>query len=47
MSFYRIREKLAYSKIGKFAAVVIRNRFYPFARSHWLQQSFADWSFLV
>lgn len=42
---YRIREKLAYSAAGKMVATAIRNRFYPQARIHWVQQSIADASF--
>jgi hypothetical protein len=41
---YRIREKLAYSKVGASIAGVIRNRWFPDCRVHWVQQAFADWS---
>ena len=44
MSFYRIREKRAYSKIGKLVATVARNLSWKQARVHWVQQAFADWS---
>ena len=45
MTAYRIREKIAYSPIGKFAATVIRDRFFPNSRAHWVQQAIADWHF--
>ena len=40
-----IREKMAYSKIGKMVATLIRNRRYPNARVHWIQQALADLNF--
>jgi hypothetical protein len=39
---YRIREKLAYSIFGKKVATLIRNKCYPHARVHWVQQAMAD-----
>ena len=42
---YQIREKLAYSKVGKFVATIVRDRRYPNSRVHWVQQAFADWNF--
>ena len=41
---YTLREKLAYSAIGKFMATIVRNRYYPACRVHWVQQAFADCS---
>ena len=41
---YEIREKMAYSKIGKLIATLARNAFYKNARVHWVQQAFADWN---
>ena len=43
--FYRIREKIAYSAVGKVVATVVRNALYPNARVHWIQQSLADLNF--
>jgi len=43
--FYRIRETLAYSKIGKMVAIIVREKKYPEERVHWVQQRFADWNF--
>ena len=40
-----ISEKLAYSKPGKFVATVIRNKYFPTARVHWVQQALADRNF--
>lgn len=42
---YSIREKLAYSVIGKLVARLIRNKFYPNARIHWIQQALAEMNF--
>jgi hypothetical protein len=42
---HSLREKLAYSALGKCIAAVVRNSFYPTARIHWVQQAFADFSF--
>lgn len=42
---YQLREKVAYSKLGKFVATIVRNKFYPEARVHWVQQAFADGRF--
>lgn len=42
---YGIREKLAYSKLGKFLAIKIQSKMYKKARYHWIQQAFADWNF--
>lgn len=42
---YQLREKLAYSKIGKIIATIVRDHFYPESRVHWLQQAVADWHF--
>ena len=39
---YRIREKLAYSLLGKLIATIARNLFWKQARVHWIQQAFAD-----
>ena len=43
--FYQITEKLAYSKAGKAIATVLRDRFYPNCRVHWVQQSIAELNF--
>lgn len=43
--FYRIREKLAYSKAGKVLATVVRDRWFPESRVHWVQQAMADANF--
>jgi hypothetical protein len=40
--FYTLREKLAYSKAGKALATLVRDRFYPDCRVHWVQQALAD-----
>ena len=45
MTFYSIREKLAYSKAGKLVATLIRNTIYKESRIHWVQQAMADCSF--
>lgn len=45
MSLYRIREKFAYSRTGKLIATAIRNRWFPLARVHWVQQGIADGTF--
>lgn len=45
MSFYTITEKLAYSKVGKVVATMIRNAYYKEARVHWVQQAMAELSF--
>lgn len=42
---YRIREKLAYSRVGKIVATKIRDRYFPNARVHWIQQAIADANF--
>jgi hypothetical protein len=42
---YTIREKIAYSKIGKLVATVIRNNVYKQSRIHWVQQAIADADF--
>lgn len=39
---YHIREKLIYSKLGKFIATVARDLIWKQARVHWVQQAFAD-----
>ena len=41
---YQIREKLAYSKLGKLVATIARNLIWKRARVHWVQQAFADGS---
>lgn len=43
--FYRIREKIAYSTLGKTVATMLRNLIWKKARVHWVQQSMADASF--
>jgi hypothetical protein len=43
--FYSIREKLAYSTIGKLVATMLRNRLFPHSRIHWVQQAMADMRF--
>jgi hypothetical protein len=43
--FYRIREKAAYSIVGKHIATVVRDRFFPNSRVHWVQQAMAEWDF--
>ena len=45
IDMYQLREKVAYSKLGKFVATIVRNKFYPEARVHWVQQAFADGRF--
>lgn len=47
MIAYRLREKLAYSRIGKFSATFIRDRFFPNARVHWVQAAFAEMNLRV
>jgi hypothetical protein len=42
---YVIREKLAYSKAGKFVATILRNTIYKDSRIHWVQQAMADLNF--
>ena len=42
---YAIREKLAYSKPGKFIATILRNKYFPNARVHWIQAALADANF--
>jgi hypothetical protein len=42
---YSIREKMAYSAAGKIIAKIIRDKKYPHARIHWVQQSLADFDF--
>jgi len=42
---YQIREKIAYSKIGKMVATIVRDHFFPGSRAHWVQQAIADWNF--
>jgi hypothetical protein len=41
---YRIRETIAYSRVGKLVATLVRNLCFPNARVHWVQQAFADFS---
>lgn len=41
---YQIREKVAYSKLGKLVATMARDLYFPSAKVHWIQQAFADWS---
>lgn len=43
--FYTLREKMAYSKVGKMVATVIRDRCYKGSRVHWVQQALADMDF--
>lgn len=45
IDMHQLREKIAYSKLGKFVATIVRNKFYPEARVHWVQQAFADGRF--
>lgn len=45
MSFYSIREKVAYSKAGYMVAKVLQSRVYKNSRIHWIQQAMADGSF--
>ena len=40
-----IFEKLAYSKAGKFVATILRNKYFPDSRVHWVQQALADRTF--
>ncbi|CAB5187283.1 hypothetical protein UFOVP161_28 [uncultured Caudovirales phage] len=40
-----IFEKLVYSKPGKFIATILRNKYFPDARVHWVQQALADRNF--
>ena len=47
MSTYRIREKLAYSRLGKLLATWIRNRYFPAARVHWVQQALTECSLRI
>jgi hypothetical protein len=42
---YTITEKLAYSKLGKALATVLRNTIYKDSRIHWVQQALAEMSF--
>ena len=42
---YALREKLAYSKVGKTVATLIRNTMYKDCRVHWVQQALADLNF--
>jgi hypothetical protein len=42
---YQVREKLAYSVIGKAVATLLRNAIYKRSRVHWVQQAFADCNF--
>lgn len=42
---YRIREKAAYSSIGKRIATTLRDRFFQNSRVHWVQQAMAEWDF--
>lgn len=44
MTLYSIREKMAYSAIGKMIATLARDVFFPKCRVHWVQQAFADLS---
>lgn len=41
---YLIREKAAYSMLGKLIATIVRNYYFPNARVHWVQQAFAEFS---
>ena len=45
MSLYSITEKIAYSKAGKMVATLLRNRFYPNCRIHWIQDAIATFNF--
>lgn len=42
---YETREKLAYSRIGKVIATVIRAVAFRDSRIHWIQQAMADADF--
>jgi hypothetical protein len=42
---YTITEKLAYSKAGKLVATIVRNRYFPTCRVHWVQQGMAEMNF--
>jgi hypothetical protein len=42
---YLLREKLAYSFMGKQVCKVIKNVFYSNERLHWVQQRVADFRF--
>ena len=42
---YQVREKLAYSIVGKAIATMLRNTMYKHSRVHWVQQALADWNF--
>jgi hypothetical protein len=42
---YRTREKLAYSRPGKFLATLLRDRYFPRSRVHWVQQALSDGCF--
>jgi hypothetical protein len=42
---YIIREKIAYSRVGKIVATVIRDVLFPNSRIHWVQQALADLRF--
>ena len=41
---YTLREKIAYSFIGKQIAIVLQKHLYKKSRVHWIQQSFAELS---
>jgi hypothetical protein len=42
---YTLREKLAYSKLGKLIATALRNKVYKGSRVHWVQQAMAELNF--
>ena len=43
--FYSIREKMAYSKVGKMVAKYLQAKVYKQSRVHWIQQAMADGTF--
>lgn len=45
MTFYSIREKLAYSKAGYMVAKYLQAKVYKQSRVHWVQQAMADGAF--
>ena len=42
---YTITEKLAYSRVGKAIATMLRNTIYKDSRVHWVQQAMAEINF--
>lgn len=40
--FYTLRTKLAYSALGKAIATIVRDRYFPKCRVHWVQHAFVD-----